>query len=331
MGYGLRKCTKSVLVSNNENKKIRVMNFTFFQFIALLVLCFTAVKAEEKSLTAYSDEEFYELMNQGGENLVKDHGDELLSLLYFRKKPTDAELLEATANPSVLKETKGDLPVFQVLRNAEDATIELLRHSGFFDLPQHRTDLEVIAYLLQDILGHDRATSFAQDRIKEETAYANANWRAIASLLEHPKLATGHFIVEKTAKGSKVKLDPTIEQLRKERIQLKNLVSTIPAGDISAFLSVHCQFRKVLEACMEHRSTKGHWPTSLLSLLEDGNLKESEVLFLDLGGFLYVPRIKKDVDNDSQESVLSLVTPDDKFTIRGFLDGSIEVAPVDWK
>lgn len=313
-------------------KKMKVMNPRFFQAVATLILCCAAAAAGEKPLSAYSEEEFHELIEQGGGNLIKDHGDDLLSLLYFRKKPTDAELLEMTANPPVLKEKKRDLPVFQALRNAENATIDLLRHSSFFDLPQHQTDLEVIAYLLHDILGHDGAASFAQDRIKEGTAYANENWLAIASLLERPKLASGHFIVEKTAKGSKVEPDPAIEQLRKERIQLKNLLSTIPAEDTRVFLSVHCQFRKVLETCLKHRSTKGHWPTSLFSLVVDGNLKESEILFLDSGGFLYVPRIRKAVDeDDSQESVLNLVTPVGNFTIRGFLDGTIDVAQVDPK
>jgi hypothetical protein len=310
---------------------MNVMNPRIFQTFATLILCFSAAVAEEKPLSAYSNDEFIELIEQGGDNLIKDHGDDLLSLLYFRKKPTDAELLEATANPSVLKEKKRDLPVFQALRNAENATIELLRHSSFFDLPQHQTDLEVIAYLLHDILGHDGATSFVQDRIKEGTAYANENWLAIASLLERPKLASGHFIVEKTAKGSKVEPDPEIEQLRKERIQLKYLLTTIPAEDISAFLGVHCKFRKVLEACLKHRSTKGNWPTSLYRLIDDGNLKESQLLFLDTDGFLYVPRFREAVDDDSQESVLNLVTPDGKFTIRGFLDGTIDVAQVDRK
>lgn len=302
------------------------MNTKFFQAIAILILCCPASVAEEKPLSSYSDQEFHELIERGGENLIKVHGDDLLSLLYFRKKPTDDELLQMTANPPVLKEKKHDLPVFQALRNAEDATIELLRHSIFFDLPQHQTDLEVIACLLHDILGHDGAAKFALERIKEGTAYANENWLAISSLLEHPKLASGHFIVEKTVKDR-----PAIEQLRKERIQLKNLLSTIPADDTSAFLSVHCQFRKVLEKCLEHRSTMGHWPTSLLSLVVDGNLKESEILFLDSGGFLYVPRIRKAVDDDSKESVLNLVTPDGKFTFRGFLNGTIDIAQVDPK
>jgi hypothetical protein len=305
---------------------MNVMNPRIFQTFATLILCFSTAIGEEKPLSTYSNDEFNELIEQGGDNLIKDHGDDLLSLLNFRKKPTDAELLEATANPSVLKEKKRDLPVFHALRNAENATIELLRHSRFFDLPQHQADLEVIAYLLHDILGHDGAASFAHDRIKEGTAYANDNWHLIASLLEHPRLASGHFIVEKTEKDR-----TAIEQLRKERIQLKNLLATIPDKDTKSFLGVHCQFRKVLDKCLEHRNKKGHWPTSLLSLVVDGNLNESEILFLDSGGFLYVPRVRKDVDDDSKEYVLDLVTPDEKFTFRGFLNGSIDIYQVDAK
>lgn len=326
MGYGVRKHTKSGSVFNSDNKNMKVMNSRIFKAFAILILCLAAAVAEEKSLSAYSTDEFHELIEKGGDNLITDHGDDLLSLLYFRKKPTDAELLEGTANPSVLKEKKRDLPVFQALRNAENATIELLRDSHFFDFPQHQTDLEVIAYLLHDILGHDGAASFAQDRIKEGIAYANENWRSIASLLEHPKLASGHFIIGKTDKDR-----TAIEQLRKERIQLKNLLAIIPAEDTVSFLGVHCQFRKVLDECLEHRSVKGHWPMSLLSLVVDGDLKESEILFLDSGGFLYVPRIRKAVDDDSKESVLNLVTPDGKFTFRGFLDGTIDIAQVDPK
>lgn len=315
----------------NETK-LKFMNHRIFQVIAVMALSGSSAMAEEKLLSAYTTEQFHDLIEQGGEPLIKAHGDELLSLLYFKRKPTDAELLEMTSNPRITKETKRDLPVFQALRNAGDATLQLLRHSTYFDYPQHPTDLEVIAYLLQEIMERDAAASFAEDRINEETAYARDNWLTINDMLKRPELASGHFIVERTAKGSTVEPAPTIEQLRKERMQIKKLLTMMPPEDSSSFLSIHRQFRKVLEACLLSHTAKKKWPSSLYSLVQEGKLKESELAFLDRDQFWYVPRLSKNTNNNNIEHcVLKLDTPDGKFTIQGFLSGRIDAIQAERK
>lgn len=308
------------------------MKNTFPLNVAIyLFMAHVFAHGEPIRLSDRTAEDAHSLIARGGESLIELHGEELLELLYFRPQPTDEELLEATSDPPLLKPRKEDLPVYRAFLNESEASLQLLRSADYFKYPQHPADLEVIAYLILDILGHDDASNFVEDRLKEGMGYATYNWDVIKGMLEKPELASGRFIVGKAEKGSLAGPAPTTEQLREERMQLKNLLTTMPPDDVTGFLSVHLRFRTILGACLQHRSTKEHWPASLLSVVDDGNLKKSDILFKDLGGFLYVPRIKMAVEDDSQESVLELVTPDGKFTIRGFLDGTIDVVHVDRK
>jgi hypothetical protein len=237
-----------------------------------------------------------------------------------------------TSNPPIVKETKRDLPVFQALRKGGETTLQLLRKSKYFDLPQHSCDLEVIAYLLQDMIGKEEVAKFVEERVDATEAYARYNWLKISDMIKMPELASGHFIVEKTAKGSTTEYSPTREQLRILRNQLKILLATMPEKDGQNFLSIHLQFRKILEAYLQYQVIKGKRPVTIFSLVQEGFLKESEILFLDSDQFWYIPRFSKDVPReDNDQCILKLVTPDEKFILKGLQNGELQVSVIEKK
>lgn len=283
----------------------------------------------ESTLANLSDPVFLELLGKGGTDLFKEHGDQLLELLYFRSKPTEAELEKMTSNPPVLKEKKADLPVWQALRNGGKSTLDLLSDTDFFDYPVHPAELEVIAYLLSDMMGSENSTQFAKEKAPIRDSFRKDNWIQILKMLEDRRLRSGHFIVDRLIPGTSTEIQPTMSDLVQERAQLRKLASV--AKDIGAIdlPENYYRFRKILLAIGKFSSENEKPPPFLYDLVAKNYLEPSALTFTDSQQFSYNPRyLANHQKDDGNKEILRIESPDEKLLFKGYMNCQIQVVPV---
>lgn len=304
------------------------MNWNIILITMSICLSGLTVAAEEKALADYSETEALALIDKGGGDLIKKHGEEMLQILYFKKKPTDEELREMVANHSGLKITKQDYPVLKALKSGGEVTLEMLRRTEHFNYPLHPMKLEGIAYLLFELKGLEGAIQFAETQIAaEKTLYAVDNWRLIIDMMNRPELPKGLFFIKRTVEGRKIK--PTKAQVREQRIRLKHLSSQMQEAGSRDFLNNHCRFHKILQAVLQFKSKEGKWPDSLFQLVQIKSLNWSEIGFIDSEGFTYVPRLLRSLENPNRkQKIMWLSAHDGKYVLEGFLNGEIKVQVV---
>lgn len=283
----------------------------------------------EPLMSNLSESSFLELLGNGGEILIQNQGDALLELLYFKRKPTDAELEKMTFNPPVLKDKKDDLPVFQALKNGGKSTLDMLTTTAFFDYPVHPAELEVIAYLLMDIMGAEKAAQFAKERSVVKDCFRKDNWNQILKMLDDPKIHSGHFIVERFVPGNIKEIQPTLSDLVNERAGFKKLLSEAKTIDSVDAAYNYYHFRKILLAVNKFSFEKRTQPQSLYDLVSENYLPQSALMFTDSESFFYVPRyfyIKQ--KNDENKEILKLDSPDNKLYFKGYTNNTILAFPI---
>ena len=91
--------------------------------------------AQDKKLIDYPRKEAIALLEQGGAELIKKYGEEMLELIFLQEIPTDEELLDMTSELG-MRSKKKDLPVFKALKSGGETSIELIRHTQFFKYPR---------------------------------------------------------------------------------------------------------------------------------------------------------------------------------------------------
>jgi hypothetical protein len=202
----------------------------------------------------------------------------------------------------------------------------MLQESKYFKYPQHSTDLEVIAFLLFDMMGLKNATQFAEARIAGKSGYELANWKLIIDMIKRPELPSGNFFIERTVSSNLREPVPTIEQLRRQRIQLKDLLLLNQENGSHDLLNHHYRFHKILKAVIQINSDEEDWPDSIYQIAKKKYLDWPDINFIDHEGFSYTPRIINSLKNDDeQQKVLSLTAPDENYVLEGFLNGDINI------
>jgi hypothetical protein len=295
-------------------------------FLTLLFLSVDSplAYAQDKKLIDYPRKEAIALLEEGGPELVKKHGEEMLDFIYLTLIPTDEEQLELASSPNRQeRRKKQDLPVFKALKSGGETSLELIRRTDFFKYPRHLSDLEVIAFFLYDMKGQKEAIAFAEVIMSGKTGYERNNWQTIVALINNDQLSQGNFFYGK--------LSNTMEEIlrvNKMETQMKNQVNKMQEPEQSRFFANHYRFQKILEALIKYYSTEKVWPDSLYLLAEKKLIEMPEISFIDADGFAHIPMLLgKLKDGDNSQKVLWLPVPDEKYILEGSLDGDIKIIP----
>jgi hypothetical protein len=295
-------------------------------FIALLFVGISShlVCAQDKKLIDYPRKEAIALLEAGGSELIKKHGEEMLEFIYLTEIPTDEELFEETSSPNKeMRRKKQDLPVFKALKSNGEASLELIRNTHYFKYPQPFSDLEVIAFFLLDLKSKDEALRFARDQMAGQYGYEKENWQTIMTLINNDDLSKGNFLYEK-------KLDFRAEMNRMDmlRPQMKKQVNDMQVPEQNRFFANHYRFQKILEALLKYYSTEKVWPGSLYLLAEKKLIEMPEISFMDADGFAHIPMLLGQLkDGKETQKVLWLQIPDAKYILEGSLNGDIKIIP----
>jgi len=299
------------------------------KYSILLTLLFLSVGsplayAQDKKLIDYPRKEAIALLEAGGPELVKKHGEEMLDFIYLTLIPTDEELLELTSSPNRQeRRKKQDLPVFKALKSGGETSLELIRRTDFFKYPRHLSDLEVIAFFLYDMKGQKEAITFAEATMSGKTGYERNNWQTIVTLINNDELSEGYFFYGK--------LSNTMEEIlrvNKLETKMKNQVSKMQEPEQSKFFANHYRFQKIIEALLKYYSTEKVWPDSLYLLAEKKLIEMPEISFIDAEGFAHIPMLLGQLKvGEKTQKVLWLPVPDEKYILEGFLDGDIKIIP----
>lgn len=287
---------------------------------ALLLSSASMVYAELVSLSDFEENKVHEMIANGGESLIVDHGEELLGLLYFRPKPTDEELLEASGNPPLLKPRKKDLPVYRAFKSQEEATMDLLKKTSRFKLPEHRSNLEVVSYLIYDVLGEKKAKMFVSEMLAGATAFEKENWETILGMLDDPALKTGHFICDGVFSSPKTK--PTISSILKQR----DSIGAALDGDEDGSLEEIYRFGRIAKAIRYYIAEHNSLPNTIFDLVSAENISAADLVFESSAGYQVVPQLWfGKIDEIKDDSVVILDFPDCELELRGLIDGTVRI------
>lgn len=276
------------------------------------------VSAQEKKLFVPSNAELSTLLDKGGKDLVNQHGEEMLEWMYWRIITKE---MDDPSEPRLLRNKKNDLPVYRALKSGGDATIALLNRSNFFKYPRHFNELEVIAFLLFELVGHNESISIAEKKLLVAKNYEKANWVEIKSLLALPDLSSGFFYYE-----TKKDIAPESYQITLQVRQIKEHSTVMDEVAFENFLAAHYKFHTIVKALLQYRSQENSWPTSLYLLTQKQLLDFQGITFPDSAGFLHTPNLLGELKGEDQkQKVLYLQIPDGKYIFEGKLDGSINV------
>ena len=168
----------------------------------IMALYFVAISsnfayAQDKKLIDYPRKEAIALLEAGGTDLIKKHGEEILEAMYLQVIPTDEELWERSSAPERNRRNeKRNLPAFKALKSGGEASLNLIQNTRFFKYPRYLSYLEVIAFFLLDAKGQKEALQFAEGQMVNKIGYEKENWQTIINLLKKAELAEGYFFYE---------------------------------------------------------------------------------------------------------------------------------------
>ncbi|MFD0894257.1 hypothetical protein KBB96_09600 [Luteolibacter ambystomatis] len=131
----------------------------------------------------YTQESAVKKIADGGVALISKYGDLLFDKLTFIPFPE----YDDPSDTSLKGLHREDYPVAKLLIQGGATTVGILEHTDFFQIQIPDNDLEVMSYVLGEILGSEKAIEFASSKKQSDNASEQQNWQRIEDILKDPQ------------------------------------------------------------------------------------------------------------------------------------------------
>ncbi len=246
--------------------------------------------------------------------MVLQHPEFMLSgLLYW-----SADISDPNSSLRPVRNKNREHPFIDALIQGGDASIEVIRDSGFLRLPTSLASIESLAFVLHEILDHEGARKLAQMKIRESEGYELENWSKLLAAINHPEIATGKFVYGNEA---------SYLQVNRARKELQEWQSKTDRDDYNSILMMHYKIKKIFEALIKYKNANNSFPEKLSDLTNNDLLDKDALVFVDRNKVKPLLLYKAPGDKNLQDdAIISIRILDGKYMLEAFLNGEIVVS-----